>query len=228
LFQTWSAPVSSMTNSPTANAAAAEQVLKAAGYTKGSNGFFQKDGKTVSLTITDPSAYTDYAEDAAIAAQELKAAGIDATFQGQAVTAWSSDLADGDFQLTLHWCQSGITPYNMYNNWLNSSLAAGKAATGDFERLKDPAINADLATLATANSVAQQTADLVPIEKYVAANLPIIPTTTASDWFEYNSQDFTGWPTQQDPYESGQPSGSNNGPGTGSDEVVALHLAPRS
>jgi peptide/nickel transport system substrate-binding protein len=226
-FQAWSAPVSSMTISPTANAAAAEQVLEAAGYTKGSNGFFQKGGKTVSLTITDPSAYTDYAEDAAIAAQELKQAGIDATFQGQAVTAWSTDLADGDFQLTLHWCNSGITPYNMYNGWLNSALGTGKSATGDYERLKDPAVDADLATLATANTVAQQTSALEPIEKYVAANLPIIPTTTASDWFEYNSQNFTGWPTQQDPYESGQPSGSNNGPGTGSDEVVALHLTPR-
>ncbi|HEX4061677.1 MAG TPA: ABC transporter substrate-binding protein [Streptosporangiaceae bacterium] len=226
-FQAWGAPVSSMTMSPTANAAAAEQVLEAAGYTKGSNGFFQKGGKTVSLSITDPSAYTDYAEDDAIAAQELKAAGIDATFQGQAVSAWSTDIADGDFQLTLHWCNSGITPYNMYNGWLNSSLASGKSATGDYERLKNPAINADLATLATANTVAQQTSALVPIEKYVAANLPIIPTTTASDWFEYNSQNFTGWPTQQDPYESGQPSGSNNGPGTGSDEVVALHLTPR-
>ena len=147
---------------------------------------------------------------------------------GQAVTAWSTDIADGDFQLTLHWSNGGITPYNLYNGWLNSALASSSAATGDYERLKDPAIDTDLATLATASTVAEQTADLVPIEKYVAANLPVIPTTTAADWFEYNSQDFTGWPTQQNPYDSGQPSGSNNGPGSGSDEVIALHLTPRS
>ncbi|MGH3157654.1 MAG: ABC transporter substrate-binding protein, partial [Streptosporangiaceae bacterium] len=227
-FQPWSAPVASMTMSPTASVSAAEQVLETAGYTKGSNGFFQKSGRTVSLSITDPSAYTDYAQDAEIAAQDLRSAGIDATFVGQAVTAWSTDIADGDFQLTLHWSNGGISPYNLYNGWLNSALATGSAATGDYERLKDPAINADLATLATANTVTQQTTDLVPIEKYVAANLPVIPTTTAADWFEYNSQDFTGWPTLQDPYDSGQPSGSNNGPGSGSDEVIALHLAPRS
>jgi hypothetical protein len=52
----------------------------------------------------------------------------------------------------------------------------------------------------------------------------VIPVTTASDWFEYNSQNYTGWPTQADPYDSGQPSGTNNGPGSGSDEVVILHL----
>ena len=97
-FQRWSGPVASMTDSATANAAAAEKVLRSAGFTKGSNGFFQKDGKTVALTIIDPSAYTDYAEVDSIAAQEMKAAGIDATFQGMAVNAWNTDVAAGDFQ----------------------------------------------------------------------------------------------------------------------------------
>ena len=227
-FKAWSAPVASMTTSATADATAAANVLEKAGYTKGSNGFFQKGGKTVSLTIVDPSAYTDYAEDDALAAQELRAAGIDATFQGQAVTAWLANVADGDFQLTLHWANGGITPYNMYDGWLDSSLATGSSATGDYERLNDPTVESALATLSSANTVAQQTADLVPLEKYVAANLPVIPTTTAADWFEYNSQNFTGWPTQSNPYDSGQPSGTNNGPGSGTDEVVLLHLSPRT
>jgi len=226
-FNAWSGPVTSMTNSATANPSAAEKVLEAAGYTKGSDGFFQKGGKPVALTIIDPSAYTDYAEDDSIIAQELRNAGIDATFQGQAVTAWLANIADGDFQLSLHWANGGITPYNMYNGWLNSSLATS-SATGDYERLDSPTVDADLAKLSSANTVAEQTADLVPLEKYVADNLPVIPTTTASDWFEYNSQNFVGWPTQSNPYDSGQPSGSNNGPGSGTDEVVILHLSPRS
>jgi len=227
-FGAWSAPVASMTVSATGSAAAAEQILTKAGYTKGSNGFFQKNGQTVALTIVDPAAYTDYAADDAIVANELKAAGIDATFNGIAVTTWDTDVADGDFQLTMHWSNGGLTPYNMYDGWLNSTLASGSAATGDYERLSDTTLNTDLATLAGASTTAAQTTALVPLETYVADNLPIIPTTTASDWFEYNSQNYTGWPTQSNPYESGQPSGSNNGGSTGTDEVVILHLVPRS
>jgi peptide/nickel transport system substrate-binding protein len=226
LYAAWSAPVASMTVSPTAQPAAAKALLKKAGYTLNSSGFFEKNGKVVSITITDPAAYTDYAADDALVAQELKAAGIDATFSGQAVTTWAADIANGNFQLTMHWSNGGLTPYNMYNGWLNSALA-GKSATGDYERLNVPALNADLAKLAAAATVAQQTAALLPLAKYVAANLPIIPTTTASQWFEYNSQHFVGWPTQQNPYETGQPSGTNNGPGSGTDEVVILHLSPR-
>ena len=143
------------------------------------------------------------------------------------MNTWASDIAAGNFQLTMHWSNGGITPYNMYNGWLNSSLATGNSATGDYERLKDPAIDAQLAKLAMASATAAQTAALAPIAKYVAANLPIIPTTTASQWYEWNSQRFVGWPTQQNPYETGQPSGENNGPGSGTDEVVILHLSPR-
>jgi peptide/nickel transport system substrate-binding protein len=227
-FSAWSGPVASETNSATANVAAAKAVMTAAGYTLNSSGYFEKGGQVVALTITDPSAYTDYAEDDSIVAGELKSAGIDATFSGQAVTTWDADVADGDFQLTMHWSNGGLTPYNMYNGWLNSSLATGSSATGDFERVNDPALDADLAALAGDATVAQQTADLVPLENYVSANLPIIPMTTASEWFEYNSQNFVGWPTQADPYETGQPSGTNNGPGSGTDEVVILNLSPRS
>jgi peptide/nickel transport system substrate-binding protein len=226
-FSAWSAPVANMTVSATANAAAAKQVLEKAGYTLGSNGFFSKGGKSVTIAVTDPSAYTDYAQDDALVAQELRAAGIDATFVGQSTDAWSEDVADGNFQLTSHWSNGGLTPYNMYDGWLDSSLATGNAATGDFERLSDPAINAELATLAGAATTTAQAAALAPIAKYVAANLPIIPTTTASEWFEYNSQNYSGWPTQQNPYETGQPSGTNNGPGSGTDEVVILHLVPQ-
>jgi peptide/nickel transport system substrate-binding protein len=226
-YSAWSGPVASNTVAATGSAAAAQNVLKAAGYTKGSSGFFQKGGKTVSVTLISPSAYTDYAEVGSIAAQELKAAGIDATFQGISVNAWNADMADGNFSVAEHWSNGGITPYNLYENWLDSALDHGNAATGDYEGLKNPAIETDLASLAAASTVTEQTAALTPIETYVAANLPVIPITTASDWFEYNSQHWVGWPTQANPYESGQPSGTNNNAGSGTDEVVILHLSPR-
>jgi peptide/nickel transport system substrate-binding protein len=227
-FQDWAGPVMSDTMSTTSNTAAAEQVLEKAGFTKGSNGYFEKGGKTVAVTVISPTAYTDMSEVDSIAAQELKAAGIDATFEGLSVDAWNADVADGDFSMTEHWSNGGVTPYNMYDGWLNSALASGSAAVGDYERLNDPTLNADLAKLAGATTVSQQATDLVPLEQYIAANLPIIPVTTAAEWFEYNSTDYTGWPSASNPYDSGQPSGTNNGPGSGTDEVVILHLSPAS
>jgi peptide/nickel transport system substrate-binding protein len=227
-FSAWAGPVASDTVSATGSAAAAEAVLTKAGYKKNSSGFYALNGKEVTVTLISPSAYTDYAEVGSIVAQELKAAGINASFQGITVDAWNADMADGSFSVAEHWSGGGLTPFNLYNNWLNSALNPGSAATGDYEGLKDSALDADLARLAGDSSVAQQTSDLAPLESYVAANVPVIPITTASEWFEYNSQHFVGWPTQQDPYETGQPTGTNSGAGAGTDEVVILHLSPRS
>ena len=128
--------------------------------------------------------------------------------------------------MTEHWSNGGITPYNDVQRLAEQRACHRLAATGDFERLKDPALDADLTKLAGAATVSAADPDLVPLEKYVAANLPVIPLETAAEWFEYNSQHFVGWPTQQNPYETGQPSGTNNGPGSGTDEVVILHLCP--
>ena len=226
-FSAWSAPVASQTVSATGSASAAEQILTKAGYKKDSAGFFALNGKEVAVTLVSPSAYTDYAAVGSMVAQELKTAGINANFQGLTVTAWNADMGDGNFELAEHWSNNGLTPFNLYDNWLNSSLGTGNTATGDYERLSNPAIDAALAKLAGDQTVAEQTADLTPIMNYVSQNLPVIPVTTASEWFEYNSQRFVGWPTQQNPYETGQPSGTNNSSGSGTDEVVLLHLSPR-
>jgi len=116
----------------------------------------------------------------------------------------------------------------MYDYWLDSGLWNAKSANGDYEHVNDPAIDKDLAAAAAAPTVAAQTAALLPAMQYVAQNLPVIPVTTASEWFEYDSDNYVGWPTQADPYETGQPSGTNNGPGSGTDLVVILHLKPRA
>jgi peptide/nickel transport system substrate-binding protein len=226
-YQAWLASsVASDTLPAAGSAAQAEAILTKAGYKKDSAGYFALNGKEVAVTIVDPSSYTDYAQDGALIAQELKQAGINATFDGISVNAWNADMSTGNFQLAVHWSSGGITPYPLYDTWLDDTLISG--GQGDYEHLKDATVQADLNKLNGDQTVAEQTADLAPIEKYVADNLPVIPTTTAADWFEYSSAHFTGWPTQDNAYDSGQPSGTNNGPGSGSDEVVLLHLQPAS
>ncbi|WP_298208587.1 ABC transporter substrate-binding protein [Ferrimicrobium sp.] len=220
-FKSYSTPaLAKYTVNDNGSPQAADTVLKNAGYTIGSNGYYQLNGKTVTIQVTDPSSYSDYAADDEIVAADLQKAHIDATFVGQSVSAWSSDVASGNFQLTEHWSAQGITPYQQYDGWLASSLAT-TAATGDYERLNDPAINADLANLAQASTLSQQRTALVPIATYVATNLPVIPTVYGAAFDEYNDTNFVGWPTPSNPYESGQPDNPTN-------EVVVLHLSPRS
>ena len=122
--------------------------------------------------------------------------------------------------LTMHWSQTSVSPYQLYDDWLNGALATKTNRAGNFEGLKSAAVNNDLTKLASAATVAQQVKALGPIETYVATNLPLIPTVYGVSWGEYNTGDFNGWPTQSNEYESPQPSTPQN-------EVVVLHLTPK-
>jgi peptide/nickel transport system substrate-binding protein len=202
-----------------ANPKAAEKVLEKAGYKKVGK-YFALHGKVVKISVTDPAAYSDYAADDAIVANDLKAAGIDASFDGLAVNQWNANMATGNFQLTMHWSQTSVAPYQLYNDWLNGALATKTNRAGDFEGLKSTAVNKMLTTLAGAGTVAAQVKDLAPIESYVAQNLPVIPTVYGVSWGEYNTGTFSGWPTPTNEYETAQPSAPTN-------EVVILHLTPK-
>ena len=220
IFQPYlSSAVSSDTISPHSNVAAAKAVLEQAGYVMGSDGFFRtKSGQELTIDITNPSSFSDYATGDQMIAGWLRKAGIDATFVGQSTNAWGADIADGNFQLTQHWSQTSVSPYQLYNDWLNGAQATSNAA-GDFERLKDPTVDSDLAKAASANSVSDESADLAPIEQYVATNLPVIPTVYGVVFDEYNTSKFTGWPSASNSYESGSPNTPTN-------EVVILRLHP--
>jgi peptide/nickel transport system substrate-binding protein len=226
-FSAWLAPsLASDTLSPTGSAAQAASILEKAGYTKDSGGYFAKGGQEVDVAITTPGDYSDYANDVQLAVQSLQSAGIKATFNNVTVDAYNADAQNGNFQLLLRWGNGGITPYQLYDGWLDPTLIG--TGGGNYERFSNATITADLAKLNGDQTIAEQTADLTPIEEYVAKNLPVIPTTTSAEWCEYTSKDFSGWPTQANPYESCQPSGTNNGPGSGTDEYVLLHLTPVS
>jgi peptide/nickel transport system substrate-binding protein len=229
LFDAWAGSGSAASSKANADPATAESILTKAGYKKDSAGFYALNGKEVALKIEDPAAYTDYAQDDQIIASELKAAGINATFYGTSTPAiWNTDLANGNFQLSMHWGNGGISPYNMYDNWLDHTLVNGANTAGDYGRLNDPRVQAMLAKIAGDATTAAQAADFAPLEQYVATNLPVIETVNSAQWFEASSTHFTGWPSQSNPYETGQPSGSNNSPSSGTDEVVILHLKPVS
>jgi peptide/nickel transport system substrate-binding protein len=218
-FKTLLAPIVKKDKlSPVSQTKKAIAVLKAAGY-KLKHGFFYLGKKEVTIPVTDPAAYTDYAEDDSLIAAELRKAHINSTFYGPSPSVWAANITKGNFVLTQHWSQTTISAYQLYNYWLNSSEIGTSA--GNYERLKNKTMNADLAKLAAQTTVKGQLKDLAPVENYVATNLPVIPTVYGAAFDEYNSSNFTGWPSAKNPYEIGQPGSPQN-------EIVVLRLKPKS
>ena len=207
-----------LTINETSNPAAARKVLENAGWHLQNGFFYNSQGQELKLQISDPSNYSDYYSDDGLAVQELRAAGIDAVRVGDSDNGWYADIADGNFQLTQHWSLTSVNPYNLYDNWLGSNISS---SAGNFERLNNSSVDAMLANVAAQSTTTGEAKALVPLEQFVANNYPIIPTVYGAAFMEANSTNYTNWPSPTNTYESGSPNAPTN-------EVVILHLRPRS
>jgi peptide/nickel transport system substrate-binding protein len=217
-YQSW---FDSSLPEPTYNPAKAQQILKSAGFTKGGNGIYQYHGAPLSFTIKTISGFSDWDASLAVIAQDLKAAGIGVTVQDENSTPYTTDLQTGHFQLAYAGsggpssAVGGPTPY--YE--LRGLLFSGNIGSTNYARYKSASTDALFNAYSAAN-LAQQHQIIDKIQKVMVDQLPFFPMTEGVDWYQYDTSNFTGWPTPSNPYA--QPS-----PYQAPDlEVVLTHLRP--
>ena len=215
----WLAP--QYANLPTtADTATAEKYLTDAGYTKGSDGIYQKNGKRLSLTLRSVDSYSDWNAAALLIAAQAKAVGIEIKNVTVGEDNYYTLRSDGKYDYQLMFCGmvGGPTPYYLYNQYLNSAeIGQGKF---NFVAWNNAATDQYLNQYASTTDQNAQKQAIMGIEKVFVENQPFIPLWTGADYDEYSTMHFTGWPTQDNPYASGSP---NTAPDI---EQVILHLQP--
>ena len=192
------------------NVAKAIQLMASAGYSP---------AKPLKLSIITITGYTDWDASLAVIKQELKPIGINLTVNDEAQQTYDDALFNGNFDLAYYGEAGGPSPYYEMRQILSSANTApiGKQANSNYERYKNPAVDALFQQYPTADD-AGQVAIIKQIEAAMLKDVPIIPTTESVDWFQYNTSDLQGWPTQQNPYA--QPAAFNVPDG----EQLLLHL----
>jgi peptide/nickel transport system substrate-binding protein len=157
----------------------------------------------VNITVDMVSGYTDYLSDLQIIQSELKPAGINLTIAQPAYASFITDQSTGKFQMLMDNFGYTPDPYDYYYLILASSIAPpiGQAdSVGDFNRFKDPAVDAALATIAGTNDTATQNRAFAQIEHIFAQQLPDIPLFNQQDEIEFNGNVVTNYPSLSNPY----------------------------
>ncbi len=206
----------------TADTAKSEQILTSAGFTKGADGIFQKNGKRLSFTLRSVDSYSDWNAAAKLVASQAKAVGIEIKNVTVAENDYYTLRTDGKYDYQLMFCGmvGGPTPYYLYNQYLNSAqIGEGKF---NFVAWNDPTTDKLLNQYATTTDAAVQKQAIDGIQKTFVENQPYIPLWTGADYDEYLTKNFTGWPDQNNAYASGSP---NTAPDC---EQVILHLQPKA
>ena len=192
------------------NVAKAMQLMASAGYSP---------SKPLKLSIITITGYTDWDASLAVIKQELKPIGINLTVNDEAQQTYDDALYNGNFDLAYYGEPGGPSPYYEMRQILSSANTApiGKQANSNYERYKNPAVDALFQQYPTADD-AGQVAIIKQIEAAMIKDVPIIPTTESVDWFQYNTSDLQGWPTPDNPYA--QPAAFN----VPDAEQLLLHL----
>lgn len=202
-----------------ADPAAADKFLTDAGFTKGSDGIYMdKNGKRLSFSFRIVATYSDWVAETQIIQQNLKAAGIEIKVDAVQETPYYGIRADNNFDMEIGGLAGGATPYNIYNEGLNSN-SIGK---NNYSRYSNPQVDKLLDQYASTSDATTQKQYIMQIEDIFAQDLPWIPTLTAPRWFEYTTTHFTGWPSQDNPYAVG------SGYSFPDNEIVLTHLTPVS
>lgn len=186
--------------------AKARQLLEGAGYVKGADGIYAKDGKRLTLTVKTVAGWTDYITAAGTMSQQLKAAGIGLETEQLSWNEWSDQRSKGTYQLIIDSLYQGPAPdpYYPYSSFFGTAATAkvGSSAISNWSRYSDPQVDQALSALTRINpaDATDRQPYLDAIETRIESAMPYIPVLTQGTITEYHTAKFTGWPTQENLY----------------------------
>jgi peptide/nickel transport system substrate-binding protein len=202
------------------NPAAAQALLRNAGFKMGSNGIFvTPKGAPLQLTMLLGSGQGNLITLAQAMQQELKKAGIGMQIKTEIISAVTSDVAMGRFQLNINSDVNHFSPFGFYGIFNPQYYAPnGKRASNDQSRFNDPTVKALFNTLAeSAPGSAAANQATAGLEKVMVDQVPVIPLNSSASQWAFNTTQFTGWPTASNPYAFAEVLEPNA-------ELIMLHL----
>ncbi len=201
-FSSWLDAASSTAIGKSYDPAKAESILKAAGYAKDAKGIYAKAGKELAFTLSTNGGYSDWVAAMQVVATQLGKIGIKITVAPIAASTFYSNLYAGKYQLAYNAESGGPTPFYEMRQWLYSKNSApiGTAASSNWERFSDPAVDKLLDQYGATTDSASQHSITNQLQQVMVNQLPVIPVLEEVDWFQYNSKAFTGYPSPSNPY----------------------------
>lgn len=182
----------------------AKQIIESKGYRLNGKGYYEKDGKVLSLVITTHEAYIEKQRIAQVLVEQLQAIGIEATHRNEAGGTWFDNYQFGNFESQMGWmaCGSINEPWSSLDtfsgNWV---MPVGKRAQFNGWRWKNDQYTALVDEMGRLPLNDPRIDDLfVEAMEIWLDELPIIPVTQAKKLLPFDETYWKGWPSSTHPY----------------------------
>lgn len=196
--------------SATADVAAGQALIEAAGYTLGSDGYYAKDGEVLDVDIHVNSASTEYTKTIDVVVEQLNRAGIAArAVPVENGVFWGEVLPFGAYEMSYSWlsCGSVNEPWTSMGRYTVADVVpVGERSPGfnNTARWDDDSAVAYSALVDQMRSLAIDDPALVELVAQAAEHLdagtPFIPLVQAAKLLPMNETYWTGWPTADNYY----------------------------
>jgi peptide/nickel transport system substrate-binding protein len=181
--------------------AKAQQILDAAGYKKGGDGFYTaKDGSAIKLTIMVPSGWSDWEAARDVIISSLKAVGINAEAKTTDYNGLVNDRNNGNFDLVVNnEVQVSNSPWTYYDFIFRQPLMSAEGKNRNFGGYE----NADAWALVQefdktpVDDLAKQQEITSALQKIFLEDLPVIPLWYNGMWSQVSNAVWTNWPSDE-------------------------------
>ncbi|MCM3660271.1 ABC transporter substrate-binding protein [Georgenia satyanarayanai] len=191
----------------TADIEGARKILEDAGYAEGSDGIYAKDGQRASMTLTSVDGWTDYNDAATLIQEQTAEAGIEVIASTVSWNEFADSRQTGQFELIMGGVvgPSIADPYSIYDEWIAGHATAPvgeelKPGDWNFSRYSNPEVDAAVVAAGQTNDEAEKLDQYAIVQEHIVNDLPYIPLVINATQTFFDQQDFTGWPSEDDPY----------------------------
>ena len=185
------------------------QLLEEAGYTKGSDGIYEKNGERLSFDVAVTNGTAQWISAVDVMNQQLKEVGIEFKTQQVSSNEWGQGLRKGDYAFTVYglWLPDSDEAFGFYNNWFNGAKTAPKGETAypGYARYQNDRVDAALKLLNESTDESERKQAYTDIQQQVFEDMPYIPLLRQSGMTAYWTDKVSGWPTEDNLYASPQP-----------------------
>jgi len=179
------------------------ELLDAAGFADADGDGYRDnpDGTPIAFEINIPNGWTDWINTGQTISENLQDVGINATVRTMDQGAWNDKSRTGDFDSYIMWTNGGATPYNTYNPMFNPrNMEPGRVDYQAMHQMRLPEVEEALQAFRSTADRDEQMVHMTAIHTAIAENLPVIGLFANPTWYEYSTQNFEGWVTEENPY----------------------------
>lgn len=185
----------------------AKRILEEAGYTMGSDGYFEKDGQRLSIKIETVEGWSDQNAAADLMTAQAKDAGIELINNTITQDQYSDRRMTGDYEIFLGALFGTPTsdPFQIYRNSFTTEYTQPvgtqlEPTQTNYSRYSNPEVDAAITAAAATNDEEELKELYAEVQRHIVEDVPYLSLFHAGSQTFYNQTNFTGWPSEDDLY----------------------------